>query len=115
MLSCAALLVASGSAAAEELAWQSCQTTQIEVGELRALFRDNSRSPEVLSGVDSLYNLAHAPDFDAFDPDSQGASAGLNFEHIISGHRGPHNKFTPRHGSYSLERAAISRKPGSRV
>jgi hypothetical protein len=50
-----------------------------------------------------LFNVAQAPDFDAFDPDSKGASAGLNFEHIISGHASPHNKFTPRRGPYTLE------------
>src|SRR5262249_22096524 len=63
----------------------------------------NSKSPRVLSGVDSLVNVRDAPGFDAFDPDSRGASAGLNFEHIISGHRNANNKFTPRSGRYTLE------------
>jgi hypothetical protein len=78
------------------------QTAWIERGDLSVLFRDNGLSPGVLSGIDALYNARHAPDFDAFDPDSPGASAGLNFEHIISGHESPNNKFTPRHGRYTL-------------
>ena len=40
--------------------------------------------------------------FDAFDPDSAGASAGLNFEHVICGHKSPNNAFAPRHGRYTL-------------
>ena len=78
-------------------------TRQIKLtaGELTALFQDNSRSPKSLSGIQSLFHSA-APEFDAYDPDAVGASAGLNFEHIISGHSDPDNKFTPRHGPYSL-------------
>lgn len=75
----------------------------LTAGKLTARIRDNSRSPEILSGFDSLFHHDE-PDFDAFDPDSEGASAGLNFEHIISGHRSPHNAFTPRHGPFSLTR-----------
>ena len=71
---------------------------------LKLLVRDNSESPEVLSGLQSLYHRITAPDFDAYDPDTLGASAGMNFEHIISGHRNPNNKFTPRHGKYLLSR-----------
>lgn len=78
------------------------QTITIEAGDLRAVFRDNSESPRVLSGVGSLINLRDAPGFDAFDPDSPGASAGLNFEHIIAGQQDPHNAFAPRHGRYDL-------------
>lgn len=77
------------------------QTHTVEAGELRALFRDNSDSPRQLSGLDSLFHSA-APAFDAFDPDDLGASAGLNFEHIICGHSNPHNAFTPRKGPYRL-------------
>jgi hypothetical protein len=58
--------------------------------------------PEVLSGLASLFHQKDAPTFDAFDPDSPGASAGLNFEHIISGHKNANNAFTPRHGKYAL-------------
>lgn len=68
------------------------------------MFRDNAESPRVLSGIDSLYNTRGAGNFDAFDPDSPGASAGLNFEHVISGHENRHNAFTPRHGRYTLRR-----------
>jgi len=76
----------------------------IEHGELKAVFRDNSQSPKVLSGLDSLFNTKDAPDFDAWDPEGRGSSAGLNFEHIISGHRNPNNSFTPRSGPYALHR-----------
>ena len=71
-------------------------------GELEVLFRDNSQSPQELSGIDSLFNLKQARKYDAFDPDTGGASAGLNFEHIISGHHNPNNMFSPRHGQYTL-------------
>ena len=74
----------------------------ITEGQLKVVLRDNSNSPKVLSGVDELFHLHDAPDFDAFDPVSKGASAGLNFEHIISGHQNPHNAFAPRHGKFAL-------------
>ncbi|MCA9213800.1 MAG: hypothetical protein KDB27_12085 [Planctomycetales bacterium] len=77
-------------------------TVRIERGDLAVVFRDNSTSPRNLSGVASLVNVKSAPGFDAFDPDTVGASAGLNFEHIISGHNSPNNKFTPRSGLYRL-------------
>jgi hypothetical protein len=77
----------------------------LEHGDLKAVFRDNSQSPRpFLSGVDALFNVRHAPDFDAFDPDPPGSSAGLNFEHIISGHADGHNAFAPRKGTYTLYR-----------
>jgi hypothetical protein len=78
------------------------QSTRIERGELAVTFRDNSQSPQELSGIDGLINIKHEPDYDAFDPDTRGASAGLNFEHIISGQENPNNKFAPRHGPYKL-------------
>jgi hypothetical protein len=78
------------------------ESLRIEQGELSVQFRDNSQSPGVLSGIDALFNIAHSDEFDAYDPDTQGASAGLNFEHIISGHATPNNKFTPRQGRYTL-------------
>ena len=78
------------------------ETVEIRAGDLGFVVRDNSRSPRVLSGIDSLFNLRDAPKFDAYDPDGKGASAGLNFEHIISGHRDRKNAFTPRAGRYSL-------------
>jgi hypothetical protein len=77
-------------------------SARIELGELSVVFRDNSQSPRELSGIDALFNTKHAPGYDAFDPETPGASAGLNFEHIISGHENAHNKFTPRHGPYTL-------------
>lgn len=77
-------------------------THTIAAGDLRVLFRDNSDSPRVLGGLDSLFNTRSAPEFDAYDPDELGASAGLNFEHIISGHENESNSFTPRRGPYAL-------------
>ena len=77
-------------------------TATITEGDLRVIFRDNARSPKVLSGLASLVNQRDAPTFDAFDPESPGASAGLNFEHIISGHKNPNNAFSPRHGKMRL-------------
>ena len=103
-----AVALAMGSlsqARAAEPAWQAVTTAAIEHGDLRALFRDNSDSPGVLSGADSLFHRRHAVDFDAFDPDSPGASAGLNFEHIIAGHASAHNAFAPRRHRYVLDRA----------
>jgi hypothetical protein len=88
-------------------------TARIEQGDLVALFRDNSDSPRVLSGVDALHNTRSAPGFDAFDPDSPGASAGLNFEHIIAGHANPANMFSPRHGRYELLR--LTDRSGARL
>lgn len=77
-------------------------TVIVTNGDLSVLFRDNSASPEILSGIQSLFNKKDAADFDVYDPDSKGASAGMNFEHIISGHRSQSNKFTPRQGKYDL-------------
>jgi hypothetical protein len=87
---------------AEEPRGAPVETVKIERGDLSVLFRDNSRSPQVLSGIDALFNVTAAPGFDAFDPDTGGASAGLNFEHIIAGHERPSNAFAPRHGPYRL-------------
>jgi hypothetical protein len=80
----------------------SVTKTTISKGDLKVTFRDNSQSPKELSGLASLVNHWDAPNFSAFDPDSPGASVGLNFEHIISGHKNPHNAFAPRHGTYTL-------------
>ena len=80
------------------------ETTSIRLGELSVRLRDNTGSPKTsLSGVDSLFHVAAAGDFDAFDPDAAGASAGLNFEHVISGHPNQANSFTSRHGRYELQ------------
>lgn len=107
------LLAAVRLARAGDAAWELCETTTVEHGELKVVFRDNSGSPRVLSGVDALFNRRHAADFDAFDPDSPGASAGLNFEHIIAGHSSPNNLFMPRHHKYALYRAP--REPAVRL
>jgi hypothetical protein len=88
-------------------------TLEIRRGDLQVQFRDNSNSPRDLSGVASLFNVRDAPGFDAFDPEGRGASAGLNFEHIISSHRNPNNKFTPRSGRYTLE--ALPKGAGARL
>ena len=88
--------------AAEDAVGRAVHTLSIQRGNLSALFRDNALSPGVLSGVDSLFNWAEAPAFDAFDPDARGASAGLNFEHVICGHSNVANAFSPRRGRYDL-------------
>lgn len=83
---------------------KAVQTWTITEGNLKVVLRDNARSPKVLSGLASLLHQKEAPTFDAFDPNSPGASAGLNFEHIISGHKNANNAFSPRHGKYALYR-----------
>ena len=80
------------------------KTITVDRGQLSVLFRDNSQSPTVLSGIQQLINVEHAKGIDAYDPHGSSTSAGLNFEHIISGHNDQHNMFTPRHGSYPLHR-----------
>jgi hypothetical protein len=74
---------------------------RVELGELTASFTDNSERGR-LSGIDSLFSTQAPPGFDAFDPDTRGASAGMNFEHIICGHANSHNAFSPRQGPYHL-------------
>ena len=95
-----ALLCGVNTARSEET--PAVETLRLQRGPLTATFRDNSFSPGLLSGIDSLFHREHAPNFDAFDPDQRGASAGLNFEHIISGHHDRHNKFSPRRDRYTL-------------
>lgn len=93
------------SAAGAELEWPSGEpkaTITLERGDLSVLFRANSQSPRVPSSVDLLFHLRAAPDFNAFDPKDSGASAGLNFEHVISGHSNRFNAFTPRRGRDEL-------------
>jgi hypothetical protein len=96
----AAFLLATTPVAAAEPPGERVEAVTIRAGDLVVEFRDNASSPGLLSGVQSLRNVRHAPDFDAYDPDGRGSSAGLNFEHIISGHADEANKFTPRHGPY---------------
>jgi hypothetical protein len=97
------LIATTRSSAADGSRNSLRSTLNIRGGDLQIQVRDNSNSPRDLSGVASLINVRDAPGFDAFDPDGRGASAGLNFEHIISGHSNSNNKFTPRSGPYTLE------------
>jgi len=90
--------------AAEASTGEAVQTLTIQRGDLSVLLRDNTLSPGLLSGLDSLFNRKDAPGFDAFDPDDRGASAGLNFEHVICGHSNSANAFTPRRGRYELRK-----------
>src|SRR5436190_7856886 len=98
-------LPSSGLAAPAE----ASQTLTVEWGNLSVLLRDNALSPGLLSGIDSLVNRTDAPGFDAFDPDDRGASAGLNFEHVICGHSNTFNAFAPRHRRYELFKQAEGR------
>jgi hypothetical protein len=102
LLSMIGMLALAATSAGQNQVGEQVQSVRIESGNLVATFRDNAQSPDELSGIDALFNSKHAAGFDAFDPDSRGASAGLNFEHIISGHESPNNAFTPRHGPYYL-------------
>lgn len=83
---------------------EKVRTATISAGDLTVRFRDNSESPRILSGIESLIHRRHAPDFNAFDAEDLGAAAGLNFEHIVCGHRDPANSFTPRYGRQPLYR-----------
>ncbi len=102
LLSIVAMFMFLATSAAQE--GERVPSARIERGDLAVVFRDNSQSPQELSGIDALFNTKDAPNYDAFDPDTRGASAGLNFEHIISGHETPKNKFAPRHGQFTLHR-----------
>ncbi len=94
------LFVLAANTFAQEV--RQVESIQIDAGDLSVMFCDNSKSPDELSGIDRLVNVKQSAEYDAFDPTTEGASAGLNFEHIISGHDSPNNKFTPRHGPYTL-------------
>jgi len=98
----AATLASRLGFSAERIHGEAVQTLNIRRGNLDVLLRDNALSPGLLSGVDSLFHRKAAPEFDAFDPDDRGASAGLNFEHVICGHSNAANAFTPRRGRYQL-------------
>jgi hypothetical protein len=78
------------------------ETVAITEGRLKVIVRDNGHKPLVLSGLISLVNEMDAPQFNAFDPDDPTSSAGLNFEHIIAGHKSRHNAFAPRQGEYTV-------------
>ena len=59
------------------------ETATIAAGDLKVVFRDNTESPRVLSGLASLFNTKSAPDFDAFDPDTQGASGNEQEDGVV--------------------------------
>jgi hypothetical protein len=56
------------------------KTIEIRAGDLAFVLPDNSRSPRVLSEIDSLFNLRDAPTFDAYDPAGKGVFRH-RFEH----------------------------------
>ncbi|MBQ17211.1 MAG: hypothetical protein CMJ65_08800 [Planctomycetaceae bacterium] len=62
---------------------------EIESGRLVFMICDNSRSVSVLNGLQSLVHRDGEDRFEAF-------KAGLNLEHLYSGHRDDHNRFCPR-------------------
>ncbi|MHB0960235.1 MAG: alpha-amylase family protein [Pirellulaceae bacterium] len=97
-------MAANRAAEEEEPLGEPVAAASVKCGDLAAEFLDNAQSPQVLSGVDRLFNLKDATEFDAFDPHDPSGSAGLNFEHIISGHTDPANWFAPRNGPYRLYR-----------
>src|SRR6266446_1179926 len=94
------------SFSAQAAQFEPVQTLTIEKGNISALLRDNALSPGLLSGLDSLFNRVDASEFDAFDPGDRGASAGLNFEHVIFGQSNSFNAFSPRRGRYELLKLA---------
>jgi len=65
----------------------------VESGRIRFRVTSNSRTPQVLSGLESLSFLDKDERFEAF-------RAGLNLEHIYSGHRDVRNRFSPRKHAY---------------
>ena len=74
----------------------------LSAGRLEVVFRDNARSPDLVSGIARLVNRRDAPGVNAFDESIPPASTGLNFEHVTSGHVTDHAIFSPRRGDYSL-------------
>ncbi len=97
------------SFSAQAAQFEPVQTLTIEKGNISVLLRDNALSPGLLSGLDSLFNRVDASEFDAFDPGDRGASAGLNFEHVICGQSNSFNAFSPRRGRYELFKIADDR------
>ena len=73
IVTCVFLLTRSNGVVAED-----AQRHVATIGNLRVTFRDNGESPQKLSGLDRLINHQDADGFDAYDPDTPGASAGLN-------------------------------------
>ena len=77
-------VVSAVCAAEDQPVGELVTTAKVTAGDLAVEFLDNAQSPQILSGVDRLFNTRSAPDFDAFDPHDPPSSAGLNYEHIIS-------------------------------
>ena len=113
-LSMVGVLAVIATCVAQTPSGKRVPSLRIERGELSVTFRDNSRSPQELSGIDALFNFRRAANYDAYDPETRGASAGLNFEHIISGHHNSYNKFAPRHGRYTLHEQSAGNSVGRR-
>lgn len=78
----------------------------VTAGDLSLNIVDNSYSPALLSGLQSLWSTREWPHANAFDPQSTTVGGGINFEHVISGHDDFFNRFSPRHGLYALERSS---------
>jgi hypothetical protein len=78
------------------------EAVTITQGKLKVVLHDNTQPPNLRddhypwSGVRLLFHEKDAPEFNAFSP------TGLNFEHIVSGHKNSNNSFTPRSGKYVL-------------
>jgi len=71
------------------------ELVRLESGVLEYSVSDNSRSPQVLSGLESLSYGTGAERIEAL-------GAGLNLEHVFSGHRDLHNRFCARRHPYLL-------------
>ena len=97
-------VLATSCGPAVEKRGEPVRAATIIAGDLSAEFRDNSGSPDVLSGMGHLFHTKAAADFDAIDTHTTRSLAGLNFEHIISGHSDPANWFAPRKGPCTLYR-----------
>jgi hypothetical protein len=100
---------ANGAGVAAGLAGPARHEVRLCAGRLAAVFRDNARSPGLVSGIALLENRHEAPGINAFDASIPPASTGLNFEHVTSGHVTPDALFSPRHGPYSLRPLADGR------
>jgi hypothetical protein len=71
------------------------ERVRLESGSLDFSVCGNSRSPEVLNGLESLGYRKGTERFEAF-------RTGLNLEHVFSGHRDVHNRFCARRHPYLL-------------
>ena len=92
----AAIAEALGELGFTETVGRPIEVAGIESGRLRYRVSDNSRSPRVLNGLGSLGYLKEG------DEPLEAFRAGLNLEHVYSGHRDDHNRFSPRRHPYLL-------------